>query len=300
VPTDLDSTEIASASGAEIQAPAAGGRVNRYALFVLPALTLMAGIYVYPLWIVVEQSVHDDKGVLTIEGYRELLTGPLFFRVLWTSLEIDVMATAIALVAAYPIAYHLSRQTSRRRMVLSGLVLLPLWTSVLVKSLAFIVVFGDSGIVAAGLRWLGLEPPQMMFNRTGVLIGLVHYFIPFMAFPILSSLLQRDPSLEKAARIMGAGRLRIFWRIIVPLSMPGVLAGCLLSFILCLGFFVTPALLGSRKDVMLANLIDFYLRQTFDWTIAAAASVLLLMLSAVFIVLLARVPGGRKLVVEGV
>lgn len=260
----------------------------------------MAGIYVYPLWIVVEQSVHDDKGVLTIEGYRELLTGPLFFRVLWTSLEIDVMATAIALVAAYPIAYHLSRQTSRRRMVLSGLVLLPLWTSVLVKSLAFIVVFGDSGIVAAGLRWLGLEPPQMMFNRTGVLIGLVHYFIPFMAFPILSSLLQRDPSLEKAARIMGAGRLRIFWRIIVPLSMPGVLAGCLLSFILCLGFFVTPALLGSRKDVMLANLIDFYLRQTFDWTIAAAASVLLLMLSAVFIVLLARVPGGRKLVVEGV
>jgi len=259
----------------------------------------MAGVYVYPLWIVVEQSVHDNTGALTVEAYRELLTGPLFFRILWTSLQIDVIATALALVASYPIAYHLSRQTPRRRMLLSGLVLLPLWTSVLVKSLAFIVVFGDSGIVATGLRRIGIEPPQMMFNRTGVLIGLVHYFIPFMAFPILSSLLQREPNLERAARVMGAGPLRIFWRIIVPLSLPGVLAGCLLSFILCLGFFVTPALLGSRKDVMLANLIDFYLRQTFDWTIAAAASVLLLALSAIFILLLARVPGGRKLIVEG-
>ena len=259
----------------------------------------MAGIYVYPLWIVVAQSVHDDSGALTLAGYRELLSGPLFLRILWTSLQIDVSATALALVASYPIAYHLSRQPPRRRMLLSGLVLLPLWTSVLVKSLAFIVVFGDSGIVAAGLRWIGIEPPQMMFNRTGVIIGLVHYFIPFMAFPILSSLLQREPTLEKAARVMGAGRLRIFWRIVFPLSLPGVIAGCLLSFILCLGFFVTPALLGSRKDVMLANLIDFYLRQTFDWTIAAAASVLLLAISSIFIILLARLPGGRKLIVAG-
>jgi ABC-type spermidine/putrescine transport system permease subunit I len=269
-------------------------------LFVVPALTFLAGMLGAPLWIVGEQSLRDKGGALSLAAYAELLSSTLFRKVLLTTLDITATATLLSLLVAYPVAYHLAAQPPRRRLVLSALVLLPFWTSILVKSFAFLVLFGDSGVVARALRGVGLQPvPAMMFNRVGVMIGLVHYFIPFMVFPILSSLLRRDPTLERAARIMGAGPVRIFFRIVLPLSLPGVVAGCLLTGILCLGFFVTPALLGGRRDVMLANLVDFYTRQTFDWALASGAAVVLLALSGLFIAVLARVPGARQLVTDG-
>jgi ABC-type spermidine/putrescine transport system permease subunit I len=271
-------------------------RDTRFAvLFLLPALVFMGGIFAVPLGIVVRQSVTDENGLFTWNGYRELLSSPLFFRVLETTFEISLVATLITLVIAYPIAYHLAHQPPRWRAFLFALVLLPFWTSILVKSFAFMVIFGDSGFIASIIKSvLGPEyTPRLMFNRTGVIIGLVHFFIPFMTFPILSSLVLRDPDLPKAAQIMGAGSWRIFWRVTFPLSLPGVMAGCLLTFVLSLGFFVTPALLGGRKDVMMANLVDLYMRQTFNWTAAAAVSVVLLMVSVLFIVLLSRLPGGR-------
>lgn len=138
----------------------------------------------------------------------------------------------------------------------------------------------------------------MHFNRTGVILGLVHNFIPFMVFPILTSLLAQDPALGRAARLMGAGPLRIFLRIALPLSLPGVMAGCVLTFTMALGFFVTPALLGGRQDVMLASLVDFYTRESLNWTLASAISVVLLVLSVGLIVLMSRMPGGRSLLGE--
>jgi ABC-type spermidine/putrescine transport system permease subunit I len=272
-------------------------RANRTAfLFVLPALTFMTGMLLAPLWIVVEQSLTDKSGGLSIAGYRELVVSSMFQTVFVTTIEITSSAAVLSLLLAYPVALHLAKQPPSRRLLLSTLVLLPFWMSILVKSFAFLIIFGDNGIVADLLRRVGVVPvPSMMFNRFGVMIGLVHYFIPFMVFPILSSLLQRDPSLEKAAQVMGAGPFRIFFRIVLPLSIPGVMAGVLLTCVLCLGFFVTPALLGGRKDVMFANLIDFFTHQIFDWTTAASAAVVLLAFSAVFIGLLARLPGGRQL-----
>jgi putative spermidine/putrescine transport system permease protein len=270
-------------------------------IFVLPALLFMIGVLLFPLWLMVEQSITDKQGHLTFAGYRQLVVSPLFSTVLKTTFEINLLATALTLLLAYPVAYHLAIQPMRRRMFLFGLVLLPFWTSILVKSFAFLILFGESGIIAKALRALvGPEfVPRMMFNRVGVMIGLVHYFIPFMVFPILSSLMQQDPALAKAAQVMGASPTRIFWRITLPLSLPGVMAGCLLTFILGLGFFITPALLGGRTDVMLANLVDFYTRQTFNWTNAAAVSVCLLLLSGVFMALLAQVPGGKAVLQKG-
>jgi mannopine transport system permease protein len=133
----------------------------------------------------------------------------------------------------------------------------------------------------------------MLFNRPGVIIGLTHYLIPFMVFPILASLLAQDPTLRKAAEVMGAGPWRIFRRVTFPLSLPGVVAGTLLCVILSMGMFITPALLGGRKDMMMANLVDFHVKETLDWNMASAIAIVLLLLSAVFILMLARVRGGQ-------
>ena len=119
------------------------------------------------------------------------------------------------------------------------------------------------------------------------------HFLPYMVFPILTSLLAQDQALHKAAEIMGAGRMRIFWRVTFPLSMPGVLAGVLLVTILTVGQFIIPALLGGRTDMMMANLVDFHISEAFNWNMASAISIVLLVLSCVFILGLARVRGGQ-------
>jgi mannopine transport system permease protein len=203
-----------------------------------------------------------------------------------------------SLLLAYPIAYHLSRVTPRRRAAYMILVLLPFWTSILVKSFAFTVILGDHGIVNNILRALFGDSATvpLLFNRTGVVIGSVHWLLPFMVFPILVNLLAQGSDLHYAARVMGAGRTRIFLRITLPLSIPGVLAGCVITLVLSLGSFVTPALLGGRRDLMMASLVDFYTRVSLDWAIAAAIAVLLLAITGGLILLLTRLPGEHRLI----
>ncbi len=177
------------------------------------------------------------------------------------------------------------------------MVLLPFWTSILVKSFAFTVVLGTNGFINQAIMAV-LGPEQgvkLLFNRVGVMIGLAHFFIPFMVFPILTSLLAISPDLPKAAQLMGSGPVRIFFKVTLPLSMPGVIAGSLLTFILALGFFITPRLLGGRHDIMMANLVDLYTRETLNWTLASSISVILLLLSLVLIFILTRVPGGKQM-----
>ena len=143
------------------------------------------------------------------------------------------------------------------------------------------------------LQWIGLPRTRLLFNRTGVVIGTAHFLIPFVLFPILTSLLAQNPDLAKAAQIMGAGRLRIFLRITLPLSLPGVMAGCLLAMIQSFGFYITASLLGGKSDIMMANLVDLYTREILNWNLASAVAVVLLLLSAMLIAVLARVRGGE-------
>lgn len=287
-------TEIAAARSGALIRLWRGERMLIY--FVLPAMIFMALVYLYPLGILVFQSFHTMAGAFTLSGYKVIALNGLFRVVLFNTIKISFMATVATLLLAYPVAYHLANQGPRVRSLLMVLVLLPFWTSVLVKSFAFTVVLGNSGIISSLVaRILGMDhPPQLLFNRIGVIIGLTNYFIPFMVFPILTSLLAQDRDLLKAARLMGAGSIRIFWRITFPLSMPGVLAGCLLTFALSLAFFIIPMVIGGPKDLMLANLIDLYTRQTLNWTLAASISMVLFVLSLGLIFALSRIPGGRS------
>jgi len=265
-------------------------------ILLLPVCLLLVAFFAWPLALVGWNSIFNTAtSALTLRAYQELSTSTLFYRVLGNTLQISVVATAVSLVLGYVIALHLSRLDARRRTPYLVMVMLPFWTSILVKSFAFTVVLGDRGLVNQLLGWLTAgfsETPvrlEMLFNRVGVIIGMTNYLLPFMVFPILASLLSQNESLQRVAEIMGAGPVRIFLRITLPLSLPGVLAGVLMNMTLAMGMYITPALLGGRRDMMMANLVDFYTRQTLDWNLASAIAIVLLALSGIFIAALLRV-----------
>jgi putative spermidine/putrescine transport system permease protein/mannopine transport system permease protein len=255
----------------------------------------MLAVFAAPLIGVIGQSFIDAKGHASFGAYAAMFASSLFYRVAWSTISIALSSTAVALLLAYPLAYFLSQCTARTRALLLVFVLVPFWTSILVKSFAFTVLLGRSGILNSFVTWLGFPPVPLLFNRFGVIVGMTHFLIPFMMFPILSSLLSRPPELVKAAQIMGASRWRIFRSVILPLSLPGVSAGTLLVLVLSLGFFVVPALLGGRQDMMLANLIDFYTRETLNWQMASGISVILMLFAILATLGLSRVPGGSRL-----
>ncbi|MGL3210592.1 ABC transporter permease [Bradyrhizobium sp. BR 1433] len=166
----------------------------------------------------------------------------------------------------------------------------------MVKSYSFIVVLGEQGLINNALAAVGLTRLPMMFNRVGVLVGMSSYLIPFVVFPLLSNLLAQSADLRKTAAVMGASDLRIFWQITLPLSAPGLLAGGIMCFVISLGSFVTPALLGGRRDMMVANLIDFYTRESLDWATASAIAVLLFTVSGALLFLVGRLRGASALI----
>ena len=263
--------------------------------FVAPFTTYLAALFLLPLGAIVYTSfVAEGTGEFTLAFYNEFFTESLYLRVLWTTIEISFMAAALALLVGYPVAYYLAKQPPKRRLYLSMFVLLPFYTSILVKSFALTVFLGYSGVVNWFVRFLlGDEfALRLLFNTTGVMFGLTHATLPYVVFPILVSLLNQDPVLHKAAEIMGAGRGRIFWQVTFPLSVPGVLVAILLCVIHNMGSFVVPALLGGRKDMMMANLVYLHVDVTLNWNQAAAVSVMLVLISGVFLVSLARIRTG--------
>ena len=254
----------------------------------------MAIGFVVPLAFIFHQSAFVPQ--FSLARFAELLEGRLFIKVFITTVEISFSTSLIAIILGYPVALHLSRTPSNRRAIYMILVLLPFWTSILVKSYAFIIILGENGVINSILAGVGLPKGQLIFNRVGVLVGMANFFIPFVVFPVLANLLSHDPNLRRAAEVMGASKLRIFWKITFPLSMPGIVASFVLTFVLSLGFFVTPALLGGRHDMMLANLIDFYTRETLDWPAASAIAVVLLISTALLLALLGRVRGAQSVI----
>src|SRR3569832_700205 len=188
-----------------------------------PRTLLLLVMFAYPLGVVAWNSIHVD-GAFTLKAFENLSTSTLFYRVLGNTLQISAIATAVSLVLGYVIALHLAAMDPRKRMPYMVMVMLPFWTSILVKSFAFAIVLGDNGILNNAFSALTgrTEKFELMFNRTGVVIGMTNFLLPFTVLPILASLLSQTGSLQRVAEIMGAGPLRIFLRITLPLSMPGV------------------------------------------------------------------------------
>lgn len=272
----------------------------RIAVFALPATLFLLVMFAVPLASVILQSFTvNDGSTFSLASYTKVLGTTLFRQVMWTTTQIAVGATLFSFVLAYPVAYFLSRKPATSRAVWMILILVPFWTSSLVKSFAFTIILGQSGVINGALGHFGLGPFQLLFNRFGVMVGMSHFLVPFIVFPVLANLVAQPPELARAAEIMGAGKLRIFLRVTFPLSLPGVIAGALLAFILSLGFYIIPALLGSRKDMMLSNLIDFYARELLDMQTASVIAVILTLAAIIAAMLLSKVRGGGSILSEG-
>ncbi|WP_293802014.1 ABC transporter permease [uncultured Bosea sp.] len=257
----------------------------RYALLVAPLIIYLLIFYIYPVASMLVRSFIGDGG-FTLEYFERLLETPVYWRVFSNTVLLALATTLICLALAYPLAYAMSRASSTRAAIMFALVLLPFWTSILVRSYAWMVLLGRSGIFNDWLSRAGLikEPLNLLYTPFAVYVAMVYVLLPFMILPLYSVLRSIDPSLLRAAEGLGASARQIFFHVVAPLSKPGVAAGCLVVFILALGFYITPALMGGQRDVTLAMLIAQQL-DMYEWNFAAVlASMLLFFSLAVFFI----------------
>jgi spermidine/putrescine transport system permease protein len=234
----------------------------------------------------------------TVEHYRRFFD-PLYLAIFRRTLVVSVVCTATCLLLGYPVAYLVAR-SRRWRNLLLFLVVLPFWTSFLVRTFAMIFLLRDTGLVNSLLLKAGLiqDPITLLYTPFAVMAGLVYSFLPFMILPIYASLERLDPSLLEAASVLGARPAARFWRVTFPLSLPGVIAGCLLVFIPALGSFLPSDLLGGAKQMLIGNLIQNQFTAARNWPFGSAASlvVMITVLAGVLAYLRTRdrpVPGGQ-------
>jgi ABC-type spermidine/putrescine transport system permease subunit I len=223
------------------------------------------------------------------ENFRSVLGSPLLLRVATNTIVISLTTTAITLALAILVAAALWRSGPKLHSLIMAFVLLPFWTAVLIKNFAWAVLLQDNGVVNNLLQAAGLGPFTLLHNRLAVLIGMVHFVLPYAIFPIYTAMRDIDRRLENAARSMGAGTASVIWHVVLPLIMPGIAAAALLVFIVSTGFFITPVILGSPSDMMIANLIDYYVHELINFNNAAALAVLVALLLAPIIVLQQRI-----------
>ena len=235
----------------------------------------------------------DDLGELAKATPDQAIYLDIFARTFWMSLVI----TAICLVLAYPLAYLLANLPTRQGNLLMILVLLPFWTSILVRVAAWIVLLQSGGLINSALISLGIieQPLQLVFNRSGVYVAMVHIMLPFMILPIYSVMKGISPSYMRAAVSLGCHPFASFWRVYFPQTLAGVGAGCLLVFILSIGYYITPALLGSPNDQIISYFVAFYTNTTINWGMATALGGLLLAATLVLYVVYSWLVGASKL-----
>lgn len=274
---------------------AAFSATARYWLLILPALALMVVCYLYPISKVLWLSVTEPQP--GFDNYAMLATSASIQRMLMTTARISVISTLITLVLAYIVSYalvHASEQV--RRWMFLG-VLVPLWISVLVRAFAWFVLLRREGLINNILISSGLvdAPLSLIWNETGVLIGMIHYMLPFGILPIYANMRDIDQRCIAAARGLGATRAVAFRTVFLPLSMPGVVGAGILVFIFSLGFFVTPAILGGGKTLMIAEYIKVQILEIVRWGVGSMLAGTLLIIIGALLVVLARVVDLRKL-----
>lgn len=259
-----------------------------------PALAVLLAVYVYPLAKLLVLSVGGAEPGLG--EYRKFLTDPLYLSILVRTVRISAVVTVLALVAGYPVGYLLSRVGPTAVQVLMIAILIPFWTSILVRTYAWMVLLQSNGVVNNVLRALGLieSPLPLMYNEVGVVIGMVQVLLPFAILPVFGTLQNIDPRLGAAARILGAGPWKRFWLITFRLSLPGVAAAALLVFVQSLGYFITPALLGGSRVITLAMLVETQVVDLLNWPFASAIAMVLLLASVAIVVGFDRALGLEK------
>lgn len=253
----------------------------RHVLMLLPAVLVLAVLFAYPLLGIVNRSVY--KAGYTLDMYRQIFRVPVYLQVILATFKVSALVTMVCLALGYPLAYVLATRRPRTAQLLMIIVVLPFFTSIIVRTYAWMVLLGRNGIVNQYLMALGFtdKPLLLLYNQGGVVIGMSYVLLPYMVLTVYSVMRSIDPRLVRAAHSLGASRLQAFRRVFLPLSLPGIAGGTLLVFILSLGFFITPALMGGPGDMMIAMLIEREVEITLNWSFASALAVILLALTLV-------------------
>lgn len=266
-----------------------GGRVRPvWTLLVGPYALYLLVLLIVPFANVALFSVHAYSPTkvalpeLTLANYLKIVD-PYYARLFGRTLRLGLITTAVCALLGYPLAYFLAR--ARPRVVTLGLFLLimPLMVSTVIRVFGWIVILGRKGLINKALMALGLEPLKLLYNETAVVIGLVNIFMPFMVLPLMASMERIPPNLEEAARNLGANWRQMFQRIILPLSVPGLISGCLLVYSISISAFVTPALMGSPRERMVGQQIYDEVLVSFNWPSASSLALILVLLTLVLL-----------------
>jgi putative spermidine/putrescine transport system permease protein len=258
---------------------------RRDVAFVAPLFVFMLLAFDVPILLMLGWSISNPFATLT--HYAYVFRVPVYLKVLGNTVRIAAITTVACVAIGYPLAYWLRGLEGRKRVVALGLVVLPFWISILIRTYAWIVILGNAGLVNRTLLALGLigAPLPILYNELGVTIGTVNVLLPFFVLPLYATMIRIDDRLLHAAASLGASGRTVFWRVFFPLTAPALTAGAILVFMLTLGFYITPAVLGGGRVPMIANMLDNLINSFPRWERAAAISTLLLVMVSAFYVL---------------
>ena len=255
-----------------------------------PAVLMVLLVIILPVGWLFYLSFLANDGSFTTEHYQKMVQYKSYFRVFITTFEVSILTTVICILVGYPLAYFLANLPPKIAGLFMLTVLLPFWTSLLVRTYAWLVLLQKNGILNDMAISVGLweNPIKLVHNLGGTLIGMAHIMLPFLVLPLYGSMRKIQSDLMHAAANLGASPIRAFWAVYFPLSLSGLVAGSLIVFVLCLGFYVTPAVLGGGRVVMVATQITAILEHQFNWGAASALGVVLLVATLLVLYLASR------------
>lgn len=260
-------------------------------LLLAPMLIGLGVAFILPVGSLLAVSLWNPH--FGIAEFLRIGETPLYLRILGRTFALAALVTALTLIMAYPVAYLMARLTGWRLAAAVAAVMVPLWTSVLVRGYAWIIILQRTGLLNSMLKSLGLidQPLPLLYNQFSVVVAMTHVLLPYMILPIWSALRTIPPDLPRAAESLGANPLRVFRFVILPLSLPGVASGTLMVFILSIGFYVIPALVGGPQTLMIATLIGQQTTELLNWPFAGALAAVLLGATLVLVAVFNRFLG---------
>jgi putative spermidine/putrescine transport system permease protein len=262
---------------------------------LLPALVLITLFFVVPVVGLLLRSVTEPEPGL--QNYAALFGDGTYARVFFNTFLVASVVTAVTVVVAFPVAWMLAIMPPVLGLIVFGVIILSMWTNLLTRTYAWMVLLQRTGVINRTLIGLGVidEPLPLINNLTGVTIGMVYIMLPFMILPLVGTLRAIDPMTLRAAALCGASPIAAFRRILLPLSLPGIAAGGLMVFVMSLGYFVTPALLGGTSNMMLAEMIAQMIQSLLNWGLGSAAAFILLAVTMALYALQLRLVGAKRL-----
>jgi len=265
------------------------------AVGALPALILVILFFVVPVVGLLLRSVTEPS--LGFGNYATLFGGDTYMRIFFNTFLVASVVTAVTIVVAYPVAWMLAIMPPALGSIVFGVIILSMWTNLLTRTYAWMVLLQRTGVINRTLMGLGIidEPLPLINNLTGVTIGMVYIMLPFMILPLVGTLRSIDPMTLRAAALCGASPLAAFRRILLPLSLPGIAAGGLMVFVMSLGYFVTPALLGGTANMMLAEMIAQMIQSLLNWGLGSAAAFVLLVFTMALYAVQLRIVGAKRM-----